>query len=263
MKFYPKKSLGQNFLNDEKIIKQIAELGNINNKDLILEVGPGTGKLTEKILEKKPLRLTVIEKDERLANFLHNKFGNRINMINDDVMDYSFSDHGNENLKIFGNLPYNISTQLLAKWIRMRNLDKFCKKFILMFQKEVADRIIAETNTKNYGRLSILSNWKMKIDKITDIEPTSFNPMPKVRSSLLVFTPKKDFYDLSDPKNLEHITNIFFSQRRKMIKKPLKILFKNFNEISNNLSLKLELRPQNLDFITYYKICKMYEASMN
>ena len=101
MKFYPKKSLGQNFLNDEKIIKQIAELGNINNKDLILEVGPGTGKLTEKILEKKPLRLTVIEKDERLASFLHNKFGNRINMINDDVMDYSFSDHGNENLKIF------------------------------------------------------------------------------------------------------------------------------------------------------------------
>ena len=84
MKFYPKKSLGQNFLNDEKIIKQIAELGNINNKDLILEVGPGTGKLTEKILEKKPLRLTVIEKDERLANFLHNKFGDKINMINDD-----------------------------------------------------------------------------------------------------------------------------------------------------------------------------------
>ena len=132
-----------------------------------------------------------------------------------------------------------------------------------MFQKEVADRITAEINTKNYGRLSILSNWKMKIDKITDIDPLSFNPVPKVRSSLLVFTPKKKFYYLNDPRNLEHVTNIFFSQRRKMIKKPLKILFKNFNEIANNLSLELKLRPQNLDYITYYKICKMYETSKN
>ena len=95
-----------------------------------------------------------------------------------------------------------------------------------MFQKEVADRIIAETNTKNYGRLSILSNWKMKINKIIDIEPESFKPVPKVKSTLLVFTPKKNYYNLKDPKNLEHVTNIFFSQRRKMIKKPLKFLFK-------------------------------------
>ncbi len=129
-----------------------------------------------------------------------------------------------------------------------------------MFQKEVADRIIAETNTKNYGRLSILSNWRMKIDKIIDIEPGSFKPAPKVRSSLLVFTPKKRYYNLKDTKNLEHVTNIFFSQRRKMIKKPLKFLFKNHEEISNKLNLDLTLRPQNLNYLTYYKICEMYEA---
>ena len=129
-----------------------------------------------------------------------------------------------------------------------------------MFQKEVADRIIAKTNTKNYGRLSIISNWKMEIEKIADIEPSSFKPAPKVKSTLLVFKPKKEIYDLKDPKNLEHITNIFFSQKRKMIKKPLKFLFKDFQNISNKLDLDLNLRPQNLNKLTYYKICKIYES---
>ena len=131
-----------------------------------------------------------------------------------------------------------------------------------MFQKEVADRIIAETNTKNYGRLSILSNWRMKIDKIIDIEPGSFKPAPKVRSSLLVFTPKNRYYNLKDTKNLEHVTNIFFSQRRKMVKKPLKYLFNDFEKISKNLSIDLNLRPQNLDNLTYYKICELYELEL-
>ena len=101
--------------------------------------------------------------------------------------------------------------------------------------------------------------WKLKIEKITDIEPESFNPSPKVRSSLLAFVPKKKYHILKDPKNLEHVTNIFFSQRRKMIKKPLKFLFKNFDKISEELSIDLNVRPQNLDHKTYYKICELYE----
>ena len=256
----PKKSLGQNFLTDEKIINLIVEIGNINKKDQVIEVGPGTGSLTEKILQKTPKELTVIEKDERLVNVLSRKFGNDIKIVNEDMMNISYEYLDKSNLIIFGNLPYNISTQILAKWIRIKNLDHFCKKFILMFQKEVADRIIAETNTKNYGRLSILSNWKMKIKKIIDIEPESFKPSPKVKSTLLVFTPKKKFYNLKNTKNLEHVTNIFFSQRRKMIRKPFKFLFNNYEEISNKLNLDLTLRPQNLNNLTYYKICEMYEA---
>ena len=128
-----------------------------------------------------------------------------------------------------------------------------------MFQKEVADRIIADTNTKNYGRLSILSNWKMEIEKIIDIEPNSFKPSPKVKSTLLTMVPKKKFYKIKNVKNLEHITNVFFSQRWKMIKKPLKLLFSNHEYIANKLSLDLNLRPQNLDNLTYYKICEIYE----
>ena len=103
----------------------------------------------------------------------------------------------------------------------------------------------------------------MNIEKISDIEPSCFYPPPKVSSTLLVFTPRINFFNLKDPKNLEHVTNIFFSQRRKMIKKPLKFLFKDYEYVSKNLSLNLNLRPQNLDNITYYKICKIYEKLIN
>ena len=132
-----------------------------------------------------------------------------------------------------------------------------------MFQKEVADRIIAEKNTRNYGRLSILSNWKMKIEKVFDIDPNSFKPKPKIQSTLLTFVPKKNFYKLKNPKNLEHVTNIFFNQKRKMIKKPLKLLFKNYEDIAKTLSLDLSLRPQNLNNMIYYKICELYETSID
>ena len=131
-----------------------------------------------------------------------------------------------------------------------------------MFQKEVADRIIAKDNSKNYGRLSILSSWKMNIEKVMDINPNSFYPAPKVKSSLLVFEPKKNYHKLSNPKILEHVSNVFFNQRRKMIRKPMKVLFKNFKEISESLSLNLNLRPQNIKAQTYYKICTYYENSL-
>ena len=262
MKFTQKKSLGQNFLIDQNILNNIADVGKVGHEDLVIEVGPGSGALTNKILERKPKNLIVIEKDRQLSNFLLKKFKEKIKIINEDMMKFSYENFKGKNHIIFGNLPYNISTQILAKWIKIKNINIFCKKFVLMFQKEVADRIIAKTNTKNYGRLSILSNWRMKIDKIFDIEPESFNPVPKVRSTLLVLVPKNNFYNLKDPKNLEYITNIFFSQRRKMIKKPLKILFKNYEEISKKLNLDLDLRPQNLDSVTYYKICELYEASI-
>ncbi len=263
MNFSSKKSLGQNFLYDQNIINLIIEIGNISSKDIVLEVGPGTGNLTEKILLKSPKNLILIEKDKRLADHLNKKYGDKIKLFNEDMMKFSYQQYYNKRLIIFGNLPYNISTQILAKWIKIKDLNKFCKKLVLMFQKEVADRIVAKTNSSSYGRLSILSNWKMNIEKVIDIEPGSFKPAPKVKSTLLIFTPKKSFYEINNPKNLEHITNIFFSQRRKMIKKPLKFLFKNFQDIAKRLNLDLNLRPQNLDNVTYYKICKIYEALIN
>ncbi len=259
MKIYPKKSLGQNFLVDNEILNQIVDLGKINSNDIILEVGPGTGNLTEKILKKKPKKIVLVEKDNNLAIFLKKKFKNSVEIINDDILNYNQKIYYNKKIIVFGNLPYNISTQILTSWIKINNLNNFCKRFILMFQKEVADRIIADCNSKNYGRLSIISSWKMKIEKIIDINPSSFYPSPKIRSTLLIFKPKKNYFKINNPKNLEHITNIFFNQRRKMIKKPLKFLFKNYEKVSKDLSLDLSLRPQNLSNLTYYKICDYYE----
>ena len=128
-----------------------------------------------------------------------------------------------------------------------------------MFQKEVADRIIAKFNTRNYGRLSILSNWKLDIKKICDIKPTSFSPRPKIDSSLLFFKPKNNFFKIKNPHNLEKITRIFFNHRRKMLKKPFNQVFNGDQNVPNKLNIDLSLRPQNLDFETYYKLTIEYE----
>ena len=161
---------------------------------------------------------------------------------------------------MFGNLPYNISTEILCKWIVNLKGDNFWfNELILMFQKEVANRIIAKFNTSEYGRLSILSNWKLNVKKIFDINPSSFSPRPKIDSTLLHFSPKNDFYKINDPKNLEKITRIFFNHRRKMIKKPFKQIFNDNTEIIDKLKLDLNLRPQNLDLITYLNLTKEYE----
>jgi len=254
-----KKSLGQNFLIDKNIIKKIVHIANITEKDHILEVGPGTGNLTQAILEKNPNKIYVIEKDNKLAETLKKNYENRIEIINEDIL--KFSEHliCDEKLIVFGNLPYNISTQILAKWIIKTHKINWFKSLILMFQKEVADRIISQVNSKNYGRLSILSEWRLKIEKITDISPSCFLPKPKVQSTLLKLTPKKDYFIFDNPENLEKITRIFFSQRRKKIKHSMKQLFKNFNEVSNKLKINSNLRPQNLSPSDYFLITKEYE----
>ena len=258
MNIKAKKSLGQNFLIDHNVLEQIVNTVEIKNKE-ILEIGPGSGNLTQYILKKKPKKIFVIEKDDDLALLLREKFNNEINIINDDVLTISEDKISKEKLTVFGNLPYNISTEILSKWIVNLNKKIWFNELILMFQKEVAERIIAKSDTSIYGRLSILSNWKLDVKKIIDIKPKSFSPRPKIDSSLLVFFPKKKFFNLKNPKNLEMITRIFFSQRRKMIKKPFNQVFKNSKEISEKLGIDLNLRPQNLTPETYYQITKEYE----
>ena len=255
-----KKSLGQNFLIDQNIINKILDVTNIKDKS-ILEVGPGTGNLTSHIIRHNPKKIFVIEKDENLAKELSNNFKNEIKVINNDILMINEKKIDNDELIVFGNLPYNISTEILCKWIL--NLDKSSFWFsclVLMFQKEVADRIISNFNTSNYGRLSVLSNWKLDVRKICDVKPNSFSPRPKVDSSLLFFKPKKNFYEIENPKNLEKITRIFFSQRRKMLKKPFNQVFKNSREIAKKFNIDLNLRPQNLTPEVYFNLVKEFES---
>jgi len=263
MKIAPKKSLGQNFLIDKSVIERICNSGSITENNNILEIGPGTGNLTEFILQRKPKKFHVIEKDERLIKNLKERFDKKLTIINHDILDYDLKLLSDKDLVIFGNLPYNISSQILANFINYSYSEFSYKKLVLMFQKEVADRILAKDNSRNYGRLSIFSSWKLNIKKIMDINPSSFYPKPKVMSSLLIFEPKINFIKFKNSKNLEHITNVFFNQRRKMIKKPLNILFKDPKKVVDELSLDINLRPQNLKKDTFYKICLIYEKLIN
>ena len=255
----PKKSLGQNFLIDRNVLEQIVDTVEISNKE-VLEIGPGSGNLTSFILKKKPKKVYVIEKDDELALLLHDKFTNEITIINDDVLKISENKISSEKLIVFGNLPYNISTEILSKWIIDLEKKTWFENLVLMFQKEVAERIIAESNTSKYGRLSILSNWKLNVKKIMDIKPQSFSPRPKIDSTLLLFTPREKVFKLKDAKNLEMITRIFFSQRRKMLKKPFNQVFNNSKEVANKFGIDLNLRPQNLEPEMYFKLVKEYES---
>ena len=253
-----KKSLGQNFLIDKNILEKITNTTKIQNK-IILEIGPGTGNLTSHILKKDPKKIFVIEKDNELVKKLSNKFNNQITIINDDVLKIDETKLFNDKVIVFGNLPYNISTQILSKWIINSKDNFWFECLVLMFQKEVANRIVAEFNTSNYGRLSIISNWKLNIKKICDIKPGSFFPKPKVDSSLLLFYPKKNFIKINNPNNLEKITRIFFNERRKMLKKPFNQVFNGDHKILDKLKINLKLRPQNLSLETYYKLACEYE----
>ena len=253
-----KKSLGQNFLIDREVLEKIVSITDITNKE-VLEIGPGSGNLTTYILKQKPKKLYVVEKDDDLAILLKEKFDTEIEIINDDILKVSESNISEQKLSVFGNLPYNISTEILSKWILNIGSNFWFESLVLMFQKEVADRIISEFNNSNYGRLSILSSWKLNVKKIIDIKPQSFSPRPKIDSSLLLFTPKENFFKLKDPKNLEKITRIFFSQRRKMLKKPFNQVFDNGKEVAEKFGIDLNLRPQNLEPEVYFKLVKEYE----
>jgi 16S rRNA (adenine1518-N6/adenine1519-N6)-dimethyltransferase len=253
-----KKSLGQNFLIDKNILNKITNTVSIEGNE-VLEVGPGTGNLTKEILKNNPSKMYLVEKDTFLAESLQEIIDERVKIFNEDILKFNENLLSKNKIIVFGNLPYNISTEILSSWITKLKNDYWFSDLILMFQKEVADRIIAQFNSSNYGRLSILSNWRLNINKICDISPDSFSPRPKIQSSLIHFTPKKNFAKIKDPLNLEKITRIFFSHRRKMLKKPFNQIFNGNNDLLNKLNINLNLRPQNLDLDTYYKLTMEYE----
>ena len=253
-----KKSLGQNFLTDKNILEKIVNIVPINGKT-VLEVGPGSGNLTSFILNKNPKKFIVIEKDNNLVKYLAKIFNDQIKIINEDILNIDEKILSKDKITVFGNLPYYISTEILNKWIVNSKNNFWFDHLILMFQKEVAERIIAKYNTSQYGRLSVLANWKLDIKKISDVKPQSFSPKPKIDSTILYFSPKKNYHELKDPRNLEKITRVFFNHRRKMLKKPFNQIFNGNKDVLNKLKIDLNLRPQNLNYDMYYKLTSEYE----
>ena len=262
LKNKPKKSLGQNFLVDKNIINKIIKIGNIEKEKKVIEIGSGYGNLTEAILLSEPKSILAVEKDKKLSDYLTIKFENNKNLkvLNQDILYLLKKKKFNHNFLVFGNLPYNISTQILASFITLKNWPPWYEILIFMFQKEVADRIIAKSNTKEFSRLSVLANWRLEIKKHFNVSKNSFYPKPKVDSTVLSFKPKKNnCFKLRDPKNLEKITRILFSNRRKMINKNMKNLFKEKTSMLKNLNINLDKRPGELTNENYYKIAQEYE----
>ena len=263
--YYAKKSLGQNYLIDLNIVKKIINLTKIYNKD-ILEIGPGKGALTEQILKNKPKSLILIEKDDILSKDLKLKYQNnkKIIIYNKDVLKFNFEEKLKNNSIIFGNLPYNISSQILAKIIKFKKYPPKYSALIFMFQKEMAERITGKFNTSKYGRLSILTSYRLKVLNKFNVSPNCFFPKPNVDSTILSFKPKKKYkYNIKNPKNLEIITRILFSNRRKMINKNFKKLFGSRNSIAKHLNINLKLRPEELNCDMFYKIAMIYEDLLN
>jgi len=258
-----KKSLGQNLLIDKNILNKIAELSSINGK-VVFEVGPGTGNLTEIILKKNPKKILLVEKDKRFCQILSKKFDLEKNFIiyNEDILKFNFDKNINPDL-VFGNLPYNISTQILAKFIKFNEWPPSFSKIIFMFQKEVADRILAKTNTKKYGRISVLANFRLDIVDSFKISRKCFLPVPDVDSKIIIFRPKtKTNYNIKNIKNLEKITEILFSGRRKMINKAFSKIFKDYEKIANALDINLKKRPAELSCHDFYRITEYYEKNI-
>ena len=258
----PKKSLGQNFLIDQNIIKKITNITSINEQKNVLEIGPGTGNLTKRILEMNPKKFFAVEKDKNLFNQLDKTYNNNdnIELINGDILKILNNNNLENNMIVFGNLPYNISTQILISLLLTNKWPPWYQTLILMFQKEVAQRIIAKKNTKEFGRLSVISNWRMDIKKHFNVSKNCFSPKPKIDSSVLSFEPKKENkFKIKNPKNLEKVTRILFSNRRKIINKNFLFLFKNKTFIADELNIDLKKRPGELSNEDYYNITMKYE----
>mgnify|MGYP006133124417 CR=1 FL=1 len=257
----PKKSLGQNFLIDKNIISKIISLTNIKNKS-VAEIGPGTGNLTKAIIANKPSSLILVEKDKNLSSELelNLNYFKKIKLFNSDILKFDFNDRLEKETIIFGNLPYNISTQILVNMIKCRKWPPNYSKLIFMFQKEVAEKIIAKNNTSNYGRLSIISSYRLEVVEYFDISKNCFFPKPKVNSTVIVFKPKIiNNIHIKNIDNLEKVKNIFFSFKRKMINKALAKLFIDYKLIAKRLNIDLSSRPAELNEELYYKLAKYYE----
>ena len=259
---YLKKSLGQNFLIDKNIIRKIVNLVDIKNKNVI-EIGPGDGALTDEILRRDPESLSIIEKDNHFAQTLKKKYSKikYIKIYNSDVLKFDVEKLSITNSVIFGNLPYNISSQILIKILNFKKWPPNFSNLVLMFQKELADKIIGKYKTRDYGRLSIISNLRLDMIEKFLVSPNCFFPKPKVNSIVINFRPKLNkSFKIKNIKNLEKVTNVLFSSKRKMINKNIRKILKD-NQIKNIKNFNINSRPSEIKPEIYYKITEMVEEN--
>ena len=253
---FAKRSLGQNFITNNNFLLQMNKYIVSTYQDILIEIGPGKGALTKYLSSKNFKKLYLIEKDDFLADHLKKRYENltKIEIIHDDALtfDYSCFDNKKGKIVIYGNLPFNISTKLLSIWLNAAKWPSFFDKMILMFQKEVAERILASHNSKKYGRLSVLVQSRCRVKKLINAPSSIFSPKPRVDGVVIQFEPIKDYKTINF-NNLEQLLEEAFSSRRKKIRNTLK----NYKRCLLKLKIDDNLRPENLSVSDYCNIVKL------
>ena len=245
-----KKSLGQNFIFDKNFLKKISDSIICKDINTIIEIGPGPGTLTKYLFKKNYKKLILIEKDTRLIENLEKNFSNeKVEIINSDALDFNFQNSNMHDTIIVGNLPFNVSVNLLYNWTKIKKWPPKQKLMILMFQKEVANRIIATQNNKSYGKLSVIVQSRYKVKKLLDVPSTLFTPQPKVDGTILEFIPHNKYKSI-DINKIDEVSKAAFSQRRKKIRNNMG----NYINIIHQLSIDDNLRPENLSVLNYCEI---------
>ena len=254
-----KKRFGQNFLHDKNIINQIVKSSSCDER-FIVEVGPGPGLLTNAILEKKTKKVLAIETDKTFLPILEElkeKHPKKFEFILNDVLKVDLDKLISENYSVISNLPYNISVPFIISLLIKEQPVKW-EKLTLTVQKEVADRMMAKINTKQYGRLSVLTQWRCRIKKICEIKPSCFIPPPKVISTVISIEPKNNILTPS-VENFQKIVSYAFGFRRKTLKKSLSKLEIDINKLADFCEIDLSLRAQNLSVDDYINLTIGYE----
>ena len=222
-----RKSLGQNFLLDLNLTAKIArQVGDLANCD-VLEIGPGPGGLTRGLLAEGARRVVAVEKDQRCIPALENiatHHPGRLQVLEGDALDIDPAVYLTAPIRIAANLPYNIGTELLVRWLTPPSWPPFWQSLTLMFQREVAERIVAQPGSKTYGRLAVLAQWRCNANIVLSLPPDAFTPPPKVSSAVVHLTALKDPKFPADSKMLERVVATAFNQRRKMLRSSLKPL---------------------------------------
>ena len=253
IKFYgiiAKKKYGQNFLFDENILSKIVQKSKITGKINILEIGPGPGGLTKEILKANVNQVYVVEKDKDflpILNDIKNIFPNKLNIIYEDALNFDIKMLNNFPFKIISNLPYNISTVLLIKWLTSDICNTNCLSLTLMFQKEVAERIVAKTGSSSRSRISLISELYTNPKLVLKVSSGSFIPRPKVDSALIYFEILKEPRYKINLNRFKIIVDAAFNQKRKMVRSSLKNIFPNTSLALQKVGIEETKRPQSID----------------
>ena len=249
-----KKSLGQNFLLDLNLTSKIARYaGNLKQSD-VLEIGPGPGGLTRSLLNEGARQVVSIEKDNRCIAALEeiqSLFPGRLRLLQGDALSMNVTQYLTDPIKIIANLPYNIGTELLVRWLNSKNWPSFWQSMTLMFQKEVANRIVARPGSKAYGRLSVMSQWRCNTKIAFNIPATAFTPPPKVESAVVHFEALNEPKFPAELDKLEFVVSKAFNQRRKMLRGALKGHFIYVEEGLSSIGVLPTKRAENITVLEY------------